>query len=421
MNGRDTRSRGIRNFLKKGRSLLAHLWVMTATRTFRATGAASRREQELRKLLQHKLAELNANALEANGEIPAERLASLERISKALHLADDLKPPPKRWPSALALLLALALVSVLLLLRVPETGITLEVSVSEVGFVLAAEKPLIGRASVSQLGVSGLRAVHISPDLIQELSAAQQDKQINALRVTAAQSNGISAGAINIAAFIPPAGSRAWLGYMGLPRTYRLALKAPPNGPNITLHADAQGAIEIAAPGVLQKARQCDFNKSGAIFEFESGPEIIDVDLVLSKAAGSPFYTQVPIESLSLLRVEEFNTSRKTLVEPMSTVLGGTLYLESLNAEKHELRPGEHLQFLSARGRIESLELLDDHVTFKFRGRVKGMTVGQDELTRNLMPTLLKWLKENQPLSLLWASTLFTYTLIITVLRWHRR
>jgi hypothetical protein len=303
---------------------------------------------------------------------------------------------------------------------VPETGITLDVEVSEVSFVVTAEKPLIGRTSVSQLGVSGLHTLHISPDLIRDLAAPQRDNELNAVRLTAIVSNSVSAGAINIATFIPPPGSRAWLRYMGFPRTYRLAMKPPHDGTSITLRADAHGTLEIAAPGWLDKTQKFDVNKSGATFDFESGNDIMDVDLVLADTVGSPFYAQVPIENLTLLRVEEFATSQKTLVQPMSTVLGGTLYLESLNGEKHDLRAGEQVRFTSAKGKIESLKLLDDRVSFKFRGRVAGIQIGEEGASRNLMPNLLEWLKARQPLSLLWGATIFVSGLILSVLHWYR-
>ncbi|HXI51860.1 MAG TPA: hypothetical protein VNH84_10155, partial [Candidatus Saccharimonadales bacterium] len=67
-------------------------------------------EEHLRELLQRKLAELNETAIGKSGEIPADQLASVERLSRLVRLADELKAPPSRWPPAVALIIALLIV-----------------------------------------------------------------------------------------------------------------------------------------------------------------------------------------------------------------------------------------------------------------------------------------------------------------------
>jgi uncharacterized protein (DUF2461 family) len=106
MSDRQTSLQVIRNLMKKGRNILSHTWVRTAAGHYGRKEATTDRAQQLREVLQNKLEDLNAKALEKKGEIPAEQLASLERISRAIRLSDDLKPLPKRWPPVLALLLA---------------------------------------------------------------------------------------------------------------------------------------------------------------------------------------------------------------------------------------------------------------------------------------------------------------------------
>jgi len=148
--------------------------------------------------------------------------------------------------------------------------------------------------------------------------------------------------------------------------------------------------------------------------------DIMDMDFVLSGNSDLQFYAQVPIENLGLSRIEEFSVPGKSLVTPVSTVLNGTLHLESLKGEKLELRAGELIRFSDSKGRIESLKLEGDRITFKFHGQVSGMQTGEEGASRNLMPNLLEWLKARQPLSLVWGSSLFIYALIISTLRWYR-
>src|SRR4030095_11224216 len=208
----------------------------------------------------------------------------------------------------------------------------------------------------------------------------------------AVSSNAISGSALSTATLIPPSGTKVWLSHAGVPRGYRLSLKAPHQGTMVTLNAEAQGEVEFAAPDVLDRIEKFDLGKSGATFVFGSSNDIMDLDFVVSQNSDLPFYAQVPIEKLGLFRIEEFSTPGKSLINPVSTMLSGTLYLESLNGEKRELRAGEQIRFDTSKGRIESLKLESDRITLKFHGRVSGMKIGEGGVSRNLMPNLLEWL-----------------------------
>jgi len=370
--------------------------------------------EDLHELLRKKLAELNEHAAGNSGEIPPDQLASVERLSRAIRLADEVKPP-NRWPPVLALIVALLLVSVLILIRVRQTEVTLDLAVTEMSFTLPAEKPVIGRSGVTQFGVSGVEDLKISPEIIPEFSGVHNVKMIRLM----ASSNSISAGAINTSALIPPSGTKVWLGRADMPRSYRLSLKPPRKDARVALNAEAQGEVNIAAPDVLTRPGNFDLGKSGVTFSFGAS-DIMDMDFVLSGNSDLQFYAQVPIENLGLSRIEEFSVPGKSLVTPVSTVLNGTLHLESLKGEKLELRAGELIRFSDSKGRIESLKLEGDRITFKFHGQVSGMQTGEAGASRNLMPNLLEWLKARQPLSLVWGSSLFIYALIISTLRWYR-
>jgi hypothetical protein len=208
---------------------------------------------------------------------------------------------------------------------------------------------------------------------------------------------------------------------MGLARTYRLSLKNRKAGTPIAFEADVRGLLSIAAPGVLDAPQRHDFGKTGASIRFESRGDTTDVDLVLAEAAALPFYAQIPVDALALTRLEEFALPHKSVVAPLSTVLGGSIFFDSLDGARHPLRAGEHLRLEVAEGRIESLRLLDDRIALKFRGSVSAVATGGEDIGRDLMPSLLQWLKARQPLSLVWGATIFLYGLIVSATRWYRR
>jgi hypothetical protein len=173
--------------------------------------------EHLRDLLRKRLADVLKGAAGKSGEIPADHLSSIERLSKAIKLADELKPPPRRWTPVLGLLAALLLVSSLMVIRVSETEVTLELAVTDLSFGLSAEKPVLGSARVAQIGVSGLDDLKISPEVIPQFRARPSD--ISAVKI-ASTSNSILGGAISRAALIPPPGTKVWLSNARSPQSY---------------------------------------------------------------------------------------------------------------------------------------------------------------------------------------------------------
>jgi len=91
----------------------------------------------------------------------------------------------------------------------------------------------------------------------------------------------------------------------------------------------------------------------------------------------------------------------------VSTILSGTLFLESLDGEKRQLRPGEELEFWESSGEIRMLRLEDNQIAVRYHGRVRGMTTGSGEGLHSLMPTYLEWMRARHGLSLFWGATLY--------------
>jgi hypothetical protein len=151
-------------------------------------------------------------------------------------------------------------------------------------------------------------------------------------------------------------------------------------------------------------------------------PDAAEVNLNLRFAAGtgSVFSPQLSVSRLALSRIDELQSLDGSTAHTVSTILSGTLYLESLNGEPRKLRPRELLQFDEVRGVIRTLQLEGGHVALAFRGKVRGMRSGWGENPVSLMPTWLAWLQARHGLSLLWGTTLYFFGLILAVLKWWR-
>ncbi len=301
------------------------------------------------------------------------------------------EPNHKRplWP-ALVLGVSLALMSVLLYARVRETGIELDLAVSEVGFSLAGQQVLTRAANLSLLGVSGV--------------------QEPATRLSAG-SSGKRQGVVTLAPVVLPAGSRVRVETTNIPRQYRVSIRSSP----LELRADMFGPVSIQVTG--EPERHTDLGIPKAV-SFRGGPDDVDLDLTFPSVPQEVIAPQLQVNALSFSHVEQIIDADKTVVRRLSSLLSGTLYFESLNDQERRLRPGEELDFQQVRGEIRVLRFGEGSIGVRFHGQVRGMTTGSEEGKRSLMPNYLEWLHARHGLALLWGAALYLAGIVAAALRW---
>jgi hypothetical protein len=369
---------------------------------------------ELPELLLQQAKAASEDAIEAGGQISAEQLEALERLSRLAMISRDAQSlqSRKRWPLGIVLGLTLLIVSILLFARVSQTEIELDLAVSEAGFVLTRQQVLTDAVNVSALGLSGLQEIKLPPrlhDRFHRNNAASDNNGIAIRFAVGSESN--RQGTVSLANLIFPTGTRVLLKHTEVPRQYRLSIAAQ----GLSLRANLNGPVHVAFAGM--PAQQLNFFTPTAIL-LKGGADEVDIDIELPDGFEGGFAPSLSIRDLSLFRIDEYTTSHQTLVRRLSTVMSGTLYFESLNGREHRLRPGEMLHFEDAYGEIRTLRSHDDHFTLKFHGYVRGMRSGSSEGGRSLMPTYLEWLKARHGLSLFWGTTLYIFGMIAGVLRW---
>jgi hypothetical protein len=370
-------------------------------------------EDQLRELLGKHLQAASDEAIRSDGQVPADRVEALGRLSRLVDLYEASKPSParKRWPVAVALGSTLLVVSLLLFARVRETEIELELAVSEISFTSPVQQVLTEAINLSSLGLSGFRVVNVPGPDPDSQRIMTFDGGEGALRLSLTPEAGERRGSITLAPLSLPKETRLWVRHTGSPGHYRLSLK----GTDLSLRADINGSVQVAMPGT--GIRKLDLTSPDA-FRFQSGSNDIDLDLALPDKTSASLSSQLPASALSLFHIDEFIDARNTLVRRVSTILSGTLYLVSLNDQERKLRPGEAIQFERVEGEFRTLLLQDDHMDAKFHGRARGMTIGSGESRRSLMPTWLEWLTARHSLSLLWGAALYLFGLVSVVFRW---
>ena len=325
--------------------------------------------------------------------------------------APPASPRPNRWLPVTIFVVTLVVASVLLFTRVPRTTIEFGGSFTGLGFVSAVEQPLNRPLDVTAIGVAGLKEAQL-PD-----EAAVQDHGLPAIRIAIDSAKDGKRGSILVDRIVVPAGTHVWLSRTDLPRQYRISLRSTAPVP-VRVHADVMGTVVFApanAPATtttLRAPRPVDFTGTTSA---------LDLDLTLAPAAQAPRWQQIEARDLQVYRVENEQDADRPLTRPVSTVLSGSLFFESVGGTERKLRPGEMLRFGGASGTFLTLDLRDDGIATTFQGDVRDLRTGAGEHPRSLMPTLLDWLRQRQGLSLLWATALYLFGVVTTFRKWWRK
>lgn len=374
--------------------------------------------EELRRLLRRRAAEVAGDVAREGGPVPAEELERLERLARLAELCGSEEPRRrKRWPMAAVVGGTLVVVSLLLFTRVPETEVELDLELDEIEFSTPEPPPdsqeLAGVVEAGTLGVSGVEEIRL-PRSRDEPARTVQGPPGTTSAILLKPAPEAEEAAISLVGLTLPPGARVSLEPREAGRGIRLSLE----GAAQELSVNVFGAIQVAvAP---EGSRVLDFSTPRSI-HLVRGAQPVHFDLVLPEGAPGSLARQLLVEDLSLHRVEEFALdSQGTEVWLASTVLGGTVYFESLRGESYSLRPRQVLRFDASRGEIRTLELADGHLRLRFHGQVEGMATGSREHARSLMPTTLEWIRARHGLSLFWGTTIYLTGIVLSLLRWWK-
>lgn len=370
---------------------------------------------KLRNLLDQQVKELCGEALQAEGKLPDNKLESVEHLRRLVELA-SLSVPPKRrqrWPIVALFGTTLAIVSVLLFTRVRTTDIELDLSLSEIGFRLPRQQVFADAMHLSTLGVSGLQKIQFPRIGNEETQTFFPPEGSDISIFLSSGSAGLDTGTITLASLTLPAETHIWLRPTTIPSEYRLSIK----GEEFLLRANINGSIGVGLPGIPRK--QLDL-KIPKLIVLKPDQNMVDVDIQFKNSSKNPFANQLIADSFSFFRIDEHFDEKHTIVRRVSTILSGSMYFESLGGKERRFRRGEEIDFELAQGEIRTLELRDGKIGFSFHGSVQGMTLGVDEHRYSIMPTYLEWLEARHGLTLLWATTLYIFGLIFTIVRWWR-
>jgi hypothetical protein len=361
---------------------------------------------DLEQLLRNQVRAASEKAAET-GEVPAEQMESMARLKGLIEISRYLAPKPRhrRWPVVATLALALVMASFLFFDRLRSADVEMDVKVSEVAFELSRPYKLWDRLGVTVAGVSGVESIEL-PAGAGGTSASRADGEFQ----VEAESNGKRLGAVSLEPLELPAKVTIRLSKTSIPHQYRLSFQSK----GVEIRVAARGAVAILRPGA--PPARFDFAIPQSVASL-SGPTAVDLDFTPWQASTGKLLQEVPIEKLSVSRVEQYADGDQSIARRVSTVLSGSTYFEALGTET-AMRPAEEILIGSAVGEIRTLALEDNDIAVKFHGRVTGLTIGFEETARNIMPTRLEWLRALHGLPLLWGTAVYLFTMAAAVIRW---
>jgi len=280
---------------------------------------------------------------------------------------------------------------------VRQTEIELQVVLSEVGFVFSTSHPLTDAMQLSSFGASGL----------DEVTAPFATNAVTRSSLKLSLVAGKQPSQLTLAPILLPAKSRVWLRASGLPGSCRVSILAG----NLQFRSDVNGYINVSGTNASTKF------SSPKGFLLDGGSREVELELVFVNSDKNPFVQHLPLEAISMSRVEEFAEGERVLARKVSSVISGTLYFQSLGGRERKLRRGETLELEQTNGVLQSIALTDGKIVLEFHAIVHGIKSGGESRT-DLMPTSLEWLQARHGLYLMWGTALYFFGLVMGVLRW---
>lgn len=321
----------------------------------------------------------------------------------------------RRWLLSGVIAVTLAILTVLLFKRVPSTEVELELVASEIEFTVPTRQVVIDGMPLATLGVAGIARIEAPTDdreraLVPDPSGDPPDAVRFVAGSRASPDDARAAGSVTLGELVVPAGTTLRLGVGDAGASRRITLRGAEVSVAVTLHGSVSVGTSQSPPDERSFA-------TPRLVSIHAARDELVLDLGLPGAARSAFAPVIDVSDLSASRMNQHVDTTGSVVRRVSTIQSGSVYLSSLDDRERRLRTGEVLVLDGVHGEIASLAFTDAGVEVRFRGRVRGMTVGWGEHPRSLMPTWLEWALAQHGLTLLWGSVIYFLGVMTTLMR----
>jgi len=348
--------------------------------------------------------------LAANGRLSPgsrRRLLALARIKELAPSA----PRRRRWVPAILFLFTLAGATLLFFTRVPSTAIDLDAEVSEIAFSTTSEHELTLPSQLRELVVAGASEIDTG-SLFVPPQCHPTATGLRSVRLKAIGTPGVRSS-IGLSGLVVPAASKVAVIHAGRNYRYQWTVLPPtgasPDTPTEVATITTSGSVHIEAGPCRADVSEPSPTPIG-VYPPSNGR--LDLDVEPSEDS-LPSDLNMPIKQLSLFRL-----ANGQAVRPLSTVLLGTVYFDSIPGKERRLRAGERLTFSDSQGTLHILNPLKDRLHVRFTGRVSDIYAGETQGQVSEMPTWFEWLIATHALPVLVGGSLYVFGLILALARW---
>jgi hypothetical protein len=368
-------------------------------------------------LIAKKADELTSQALQY-GDAPDE--ASVDRLSRLAALADVYDRARRRhlkWRlPVIYTAFGVLLVVGALQWEIPRAEVELASQVSSVSFTLPQAEDIFDNLRLASFDVTDVACVTFAPAAHAEC-AAQNPSQIRIVVPSEASNHAL----VTIQQLRVPAGGRVTLSKPTSRTVCRISIESP-HGEPIYIALSMHSVDVTTVVGTRAIKRHLEASNPPSVLELEvASPTVLEA----VGYAGSEVAVQRDIRVTDLSFTDQVQTKDigGEAVRPMSSILSGALYLDSLNGKRVDLRPFDNLRFTHSEGRLRTLALApssNSRLALDFHGFVEGMRGGTQEAGRSLMPSILQYVAAQSGLALYWGTVVFLFGLFMSIGRLWR-
>lgn len=390
-----------------------------------------------------------------SGQVDAGALGEVERLDHVLQAYQRARPRSKQWPWRVPLLAVFTagLVSALLFVRVPCTEVTLDLTLSSLGFQLSDAQgggTADGSISLTAEEIAAARVALKGIDTIGGVpgaTAMTPDTDWQAF----ASTDGLLMGPLML-----DSGTWVRLFQATAEGALPIRLKHEADPVAIELHLPP-GTRVVPRSELANRLREL---REAVTLELAANPQqLLEIEVTpLPQVKLDPagvFGSELPIAGLDF---EWGDPSAEGRQREFSAVREGFVYLEALAGEQHRLRQGEYL-YIGQRGEsagaggqapwttisnwlapyfaacqalttatanhdvagtITAIAVTPKELTLQARAAVRTLGVGSRSNPRDLMPRALEWLQAHHETKLFWGvfSFLFLFVLLPMMRFW---
>jgi hypothetical protein len=296
-----------------------------------------------------------------------------------------------------AISLILLVTGTVLLLPVRSTPVFIQTKSSAISFLVDQNvAPFRGAGAANSLELSGVNRVFLGN---QELPPPVGQGYHLSAQLAAQRPGQIGLDSLEV-----PAGTSISILPTGFAKQTQIAFAFPEGeSPQLKFNLEGDFASPDGAPLTISESTQMEALPRG-------GHLLITLNFVRTE---NEFNT--PFKAMTL----RWNGPSQSAIEE-SSIFSGSIIFDDFGSRSVSLRAGAPFRILGA-GEIRKLKFSGGAVECEFDGEVKQLSSGSGVARRNLMPSLIVWLRSRETLFQFWASLASLTGLALAVNRWWRK